>query len=129
MASKDGRPFPGEDAGLYARTIDVDARDAESLHKLRQAGSWDLGKLLASDKVDHIHVDAGKGGDTVAEGVALNSYRYTDLLGKKASEAWTLKGIQVAHGSKGPSRPVKGCAHHQGFGQYTCVEFDRHGPC
>ena len=91
--------FPGEDAGLYARTIDVDARDAEGLHKLRQAGA-DLGKLLASDKVDHIHVDAGKGGDTVAEGVALNSYRYTDLLGKKASEAWTLKGIQVAHGSK-----------------------------
>lgn len=91
--------FLGETCNTYAVVIDVNATDAKGQHDLRQAGA-DLGKFLANDKINHIHIDAGKGSDTVAEGIALNSYRYTDLLGKKASEAWTLKGIQVAHGSK-----------------------------
>ncbi|KRP04392.1 MAG: peptidase M17, partial [Cryomorphaceae bacterium BACL18 MAG-120507-bin74] len=67
---------------------------ADGLHALRQLGA-DLGGILAKNKLRHVTLDAQPGALTVAEGLALNAYRFTKLFGIKAKDQWSLDQLDV----------------------------------
>ena len=79
---------------LLLATSDADATTADGLHALRQLGA-DLGGILAKNKLRHVTLDAQPGALTVAEGLALNAYRFTKLFGIKAKDQWSLDQLDV----------------------------------
>ena len=79
---------------LMLATSDADAATPEGLHTLRQLGA-DLGGMLAKNKLRHVVLDAQPAALTVAEGLALNAYRFTKLFGIKAKDQWSLDQLDV----------------------------------
>jgi leucyl aminopeptidase len=75
-------------------TSDADAATPEGLHALRQLGA-DLGGILAKNKLRNVVLDAQPAALTVAEGLALNAYRFTKLFGIKAKDQWSLDQLDV----------------------------------
>jgi len=83
---------------LLLATSDADAATPEGLHALRQLGA-DLGGILAKNKLTAVTLDAQPAALTVAEGLALNAYRFTKLFGTKAKDQWTLGQLDVVRRS------------------------------
>jgi leucyl aminopeptidase len=79
---------------LMLATSDADAATPEGLHALRQLGA-DLGGILAKNKLRNVVLDAQPAALTVAEGLALNAYRFTKLFGIKAKDQWSLDQLDV----------------------------------
>ena len=79
---------------LLLATSDADVATADGQHALRQLGA-DLGGILAKNKLRHVALDAQPGALTVAEGLALNAYRFTKLFGIKAKDQWSLDQLDV----------------------------------
>jgi len=79
---------------LMLATSDADAATPEGLHTLRQLGA-DLGGMLAKNKLRNVTLDAQPATLTVAEGLALNAYRFTKLFGIKAKDQWSLDQLDV----------------------------------
>lgn len=79
---------------LMLAVSDADAATPEGLHALRQLGA-DLGGILAKNKLTAVTLDAQPAALTVAEGLALNAYRFTKLFGTKAKDQWTLGQLDV----------------------------------
>ena len=79
---------------LMLATSDADAATPEGLHTLRQLGA-DLGGILAKNKLRNVVLDAQPAALTVAEGLALNAYRFTKLFGIKAKDQWSLDQLDV----------------------------------
>ena len=79
---------------LMLATSDADAATPEGLHTLRQLGA-DLGGMLAKNKLRNVVLDAQTAALTVAEGLALNAYRFTKLFGIKAKDQWSLDQLDL----------------------------------